>query len=400
MEAWNRPLTRLRSPSAVTSRCSAAPATSPCASCSRRSTTATARASCPTGTGSSASPAATSTTTATAPSWPRPSRPTSPPPTSTRSPCTACWPGCTTSALDVAAPDDWHVLHGRAQGPTRPATRPSGSSTSPSRRPCSVPICGRLDEIGVVNEHARVVMEKPVGHDLASAREVNDAVGRVFDESRRSSGSTTTSARRASRTSWSPGSPTRSSSRCGTPAGSTTSRSPSPRRSASPTGSATTTSPARCATWCRTTCSSCSAWWRWSRRPTSAGRPSATRSSRCSRRCKPMTPTDVDRDIVRGRYTQGLVDGAAVPAYDEELGATGGLGHRDLRRAADRGAELALGRRAVLPAHRQADGPALVGDRGGVQGAAARDVPARRGSDHAEPAAHPGPARRRACGCT
>ena len=47
---------------------------------------------------------------------------------------------------------------------------------------------------------------------------------------------------------------------------------------------ATTTTPARCATWCRTTCCSCSAWSPWSRRRTSTARPSATRSSRCSRR--------------------------------------------------------------------------------------------------------------------
>jgi len=44
-------------------------------------------------------------------------------------------------------------------------------------------ICQRLDEIGVVDERARVVLEKPIGHDLASARAVNDAVGRVFEES-------------------------------------------------------------------------------------------------------------------------------------------------------------------------------------------------------------------------
>jgi glucose-6-phosphate 1-dehydrogenase len=35
---------------------------------------------------------------------------------------------------------------------------------------------------------------------------------------------------------------------------------------------------------------------------------------------KPMTPADVDRDTVRGRYAQGLVDGRPVPSYDEELG--------------------------------------------------------------------------------
>ena len=34
------------------------------------------------------------------------------------------------------------------------------------------------------------------------------------------------------------------------------------------TAGPTTTSTARCATWCRTTCCSCSAWWPWSRRPT------------------------------------------------------------------------------------------------------------------------------------
>ena len=68
--------------------------------------------------------------------------------------------------------------------------------------------------------------------------------------------------------------------------------------------------------------------------------------------------------------------------------------HRDLRRAQDRGAELALGGSAVLPAHRQADVRAGLGDRGGLQGAAAPDVPAQRGPDRAQPAAHPRAARR------
>ena len=35
---------------------------------------------------------------------------------------------------------------------------------------------------------------------------------------------------------------------------------------------------------------------------------------------KPMTPGDVDRDTVRGRYGAGLVDGGAVPSYAEDLG--------------------------------------------------------------------------------
>ena len=45
------------------------------------------------------------------------------------------------------------------------------------------PICSRLDEHGVADDTSRVVLEKPIGHDLASAQKINDAVGAVFDES-------------------------------------------------------------------------------------------------------------------------------------------------------------------------------------------------------------------------
>jgi len=44
------------------------------------------------------------------------------------------------------------------------------------------PVSARLAEHGLVTEASRVVLEKPIGHDLDSAREVNDAVGAVFDE--------------------------------------------------------------------------------------------------------------------------------------------------------------------------------------------------------------------------
>ena len=44
------------------------------------------------------------------------------------------------------------------------------------------PICERLGEVGVVDETSRVVLEKPLGQDLDSARRINDAVGRVFEE--------------------------------------------------------------------------------------------------------------------------------------------------------------------------------------------------------------------------
>ena len=44
------------------------------------------------------------------------------------------------------------------------------------------PICRNLGEHGLVTEQSRVVLEKPIGHDLPSAREINDQVGAVFTE--------------------------------------------------------------------------------------------------------------------------------------------------------------------------------------------------------------------------
>lgn len=44
-------------------------------------------------------------------------------------------------------------------------------------------ICDKLAASGLVDDNSRVVLEKPLGHDLASAREINDAVGRHFRES-------------------------------------------------------------------------------------------------------------------------------------------------------------------------------------------------------------------------
>ena len=185
--------------------------------------------------------------------------------------------------LDAASPDDWHLLHGLLKD------RPRHDETVRVFYLAVAPAAVRPD-LPAPRRDRRRRRQRPRGDGEADRprprlrprgqRRRRRGLRRVS----RSSGSTTTSARRASRTSSSPASPTPSSSRCGTPAGSTTCRSPSPRRSASASAAATTTTPARCATWCRTTCSSCSAWSPWSRRRTSAARPSATRSSRCSRR--------------------------------------------------------------------------------------------------------------------
>ncbi len=43
-------------------------------------------------------------------------------------------------------------------------------------------VCKNLQAQGLVTENSRVVLEKPIGHDLASARQIIDDVGQVFAE--------------------------------------------------------------------------------------------------------------------------------------------------------------------------------------------------------------------------
>lgn len=43
-------------------------------------------------------------------------------------------------------------------------------------------ICKHLDDAGCVGKTSRIVLEKPIGHDLKSSQEVNDTVGRYFPE--------------------------------------------------------------------------------------------------------------------------------------------------------------------------------------------------------------------------
>jgi len=44
-------------------------------------------------------------------------------------------------------------------------------------------ICEHLAGASLIDPHSRVVLEKPLGHDLASAQDINDSVGRHFLES-------------------------------------------------------------------------------------------------------------------------------------------------------------------------------------------------------------------------
>ncbi len=54
-------------------------------------------------------------------------------------------------------------------------------STSPT---LFVPIARALGDCGVATPTSRIVIEKPIGRDLASCREINDAIGSVFSERR------------------------------------------------------------------------------------------------------------------------------------------------------------------------------------------------------------------------
>jgi glucose-6-phosphate 1-dehydrogenase len=81
-------------------------------------------------------------------------------------------------SLDVAAPD-WRPLVEALRHPDPERIRVFYLACAPS---LFGPISERLDEHGMVTPGSRVVLEKPLGRDTASARAINDAVGAVFDE--------------------------------------------------------------------------------------------------------------------------------------------------------------------------------------------------------------------------
>ena len=210
-----------------------------------------------------------------------------------------------------------------------------------------------------------------------------------------SSGSTTTSARRRSRTCWRCASPTRCSSRSGTTTTSTPCRSRWPRTSASAAAPASTTAPAPPATCCRTTCSSCSRSPRWKSRSTSTPRRCAPRSARCSRRVS--LPDDLDalrrprpvrRRLARRRAGPRLPRRGRHPGRRRRPRPTPRSGSSvDTRRWAGVPFYLRTGKRLPPPGHR---------DRGACsqQGAAPAVRRDRHRGARTEPAGHPRPARR------
>ncbi|MFM9900305.1 MAG: glucose-6-phosphate dehydrogenase [Polaromonas sp.] len=80
-------------------------------------------------------------------------------------------------SLDATQPQDYAAL-GAVLSPG--AVRVYYLATAPS---LFTAICAHLSAALLIDARARVVLEKPLGHDLASARQINDEVGRYFQES-------------------------------------------------------------------------------------------------------------------------------------------------------------------------------------------------------------------------
>ncbi|GAA1136886.1 glucose-6-phosphate dehydrogenase [Nocardioides aquiterrae] len=223
--------------------------------------------------------------------------------------------------LDAQNPEDWDRLHALLKDRPNPeaAVRVFYLAVAPRLFGA---ICQRLDEIGVVDEHARVVLEKPIGHDLASAREVNDAVGRVFEESRifridHYLGKESVQNLLVTRFANTFLEPLWSSHWVD---------------HVQITVSETVGVGGRGAYYdhagalrdmvqnhllqllCLVAMEP----------PTYVGRETVRDEKlKVLQALKPMTPTDVDHDTVRGRYAAGLVDGEPVPSYSDDLGHSG-----------------------------------------------------------------------------
>ena len=80
-------------------------------------------------------------------------------------------------SMDVSRPGDYAAL---AAAMPPGAARVYYLATAPN---LFTAICANLAAANLIDEASRVVLEKPLGHDLASARAINDEVGRYFAES-------------------------------------------------------------------------------------------------------------------------------------------------------------------------------------------------------------------------
>jgi len=79
-------------------------------------------------------------------------------------------------SVDATKAEDFTTLATAMQGGS---DRVYYLATAPS---LFVGICANLSGAGLIDARSRVVLEKPLGHDLASAQQINDDVGRHFQE--------------------------------------------------------------------------------------------------------------------------------------------------------------------------------------------------------------------------
>ncbi|MCQ9366617.1 glucose-6-phosphate dehydrogenase, partial [Corynebacterium sp. 70RC1] len=80
--------------------------------------------------------------------------------------------------MDLSKPADYAALAARL-GEREADTVVMYLATAPG---LFTTACEQLGAAGLATPHTRVVLEKPLGHDLASNRAINAAVRRVFDE--------------------------------------------------------------------------------------------------------------------------------------------------------------------------------------------------------------------------
>ncbi len=79
-------------------------------------------------------------------------------------------------SLDATVAEGYQRLHASCRSG---ATKVFYLATAPS---LFTDICRHLDEAALIDKDARVVLEKPLGHDLPSAQAINEAVARHFSE--------------------------------------------------------------------------------------------------------------------------------------------------------------------------------------------------------------------------